>query len=157
MPDTTPEETYFAFFTEVGILAQLSRALFEARLPDGFTLSQFTVLNHLIRVKDGRTPLEMARAFQVPKTSMTHSLAVLERHGLIRLAPNLQDGRSKCVWITDAGRTFRQAAISGMTPDLADLAARFPALRLAETLPVLTDLRQIMDQMRDPDPEQRSR
>ena len=66
MPDPTPEETFFQFFTEAGILAQLSRALFEARLPEGFTLSQFTVLNHLTRVKDGRTPLELARAFQVP-------------------------------------------------------------------------------------------
>jgi DNA-binding MarR family transcriptional regulator len=153
MPDSrsTPEETFFAFFTEVGILAQLSRARFEARLPAGFTLSQFTVLNHLIRVKDGRTPLELARAFQVPKTSMTHSLAVLERHGLIETRPNARDGRSKRVWITEAGRAFRQNAIAGMVPDLADLAHRFPAARLSETLPALTDLREIMDRMRDPD------
>ncbi len=151
MPDPTPEETFFAFFTEVGILAQLSRALFEARLPEGFTVSQFTVLNHLIRVKDGRTPLELARAFQVPKTSMSHSLAVLERHGLIRIAPNTHDGRSKCVWITDTGRAFRQAAVAGLAPDMTGIAARFPAHRLRETLPALGELRKIMDQMRDPD------
>lgn len=151
MPDRTPEETFFAFFTEVGIVAQLSRALFEARLPDGFTLSQFTVLNHLIRVKDGRTPLDLARAFQVPKTSMTHSLAVLERHGLIRLAPNARDGRSKCVWITEDGRAFRQAAMAGMVPDMAAIAAQFEVGRIAGALPVLSDLRQLLDRMRDPD------
>jgi DNA-binding MarR family transcriptional regulator len=150
----TPEETFFAFFTEVGILSQLSRAMFEARLPPGFTLPQFTVLNHLIRVKDGRTPLELARAFQVPKTSMTHSLAVLERHGLIEMRPNARDGRSKRVWITDAGRAFRQAAIAGMFPDMAALAARFPADRLSGAMPALTELRQIMDRMRDPDVEE---
>lgn len=151
MPDRTPEDTFFAFFTEVGIVAQLSRALFEARLPDGFTLSQFTVLNHLIRVKDGRTPLDLARAFQVPKTSMTHSLAVLERHGLIRLAANARDGRSKCVWITEDGRAFRQAAMAGMVPDMAAIAAQFAAERIAGALPILSDLRQLLDRMRDPD------
>jgi DNA-binding MarR family transcriptional regulator len=151
MPDRTPEETFFAFFTEVGILAQLSRAVFEARLPEGFTLSQFTVLNHLIRVKDGRTPLELARAFQVPKTSMTHSLAVLERHGLIRVEANARDGRSKCVWLTEAGRAFRQAAVAGMVPDMAAIAARFPVGRISETLPALADLRQVMDRMREAD------
>lgn len=52
----------FAFFNEVGIINQLSSALFQARLPDGVTLAQFTVLNHLIRVRDGQTPLAMARA-----------------------------------------------------------------------------------------------
>lgn len=148
MPET-PEDTFNAFFLEVGILAQLSRALFEARLPPGFTLPQFTVLNHLVRVRDGRTPLDLARAFQVPKTSMTHSLAVLERHGLVEMRPNAKDGRSKCVFITEPGRAFRQKALESITPDMAALAARFPAARLAEALPVLTDLRQIMDAMRD--------
>jgi DNA-binding MarR family transcriptional regulator len=150
MPETPPEDPFNAFFLEVGILAQLSRALFEARLPQGFTLPQFSVLNHLVRVKDGRTPLELARAFQVPKTSMTHSLAVLERHSLVEMRPNAHDGRSKCVWITDAGRSFRQSALQQITPDMAALAARFPASRLAGALPVLTELRQIMDAMRDP-------
>jgi DNA-binding MarR family transcriptional regulator len=149
----TPEETYFAFFTEVGILAQLSRALFEARLPVGFTVSQFTVLNHLIRVKDGRTPLELARAFQVPKTSMTHSLAVLTRHGLVETRPNARDGRSKRVWITDQGRTFRQTAVAGLLPDMTALAARFPADRVGAMLPTLAELRALMDAMRDPEPD----
>ncbi|MBA3910716.1 MAG: MarR family transcriptional regulator [Rhodobacter sp.] len=155
MPDhpPTPEATLLTFFTEVGILAQLSRALFEARLPPGFTLPQFSVLNHLVRVRDGRTPLDLARAFQVPKTSMTHSLAVLGRHGLVEMRPNARDGRSKCVFITAAGRDFRQAAVAGLVPDLAAIAATYPVERLAETLPALADLRKIMDGMRDPSPD----
>ena len=151
MPET-PEDTLSALFLEVGILAQLSRALFEARLPPGFTLPQFTVLNHLVRVKDGRTPLELARAFQVPKTSMTHNLAVLDRHGLVAMRSNARDGRSKCVFITDPGRAFRQQALAAIAPDLAALATRLPATPLGEVLPVLTGLRQVMDSMRDPDP-----
>jgi DNA-binding MarR family transcriptional regulator len=149
MPEPTPEDIFGAFFLEVGILAQLSRAMFEARLPPGFALPQFTVLNHLVRVKDGRTPLELARAFQVPKTSMTHSLAVLERAGLVEMRPNARDGRSKCVFITEPGRQFRAAALAAITPDMAALAARFPAQRLQDVLPALTGLRQTMDAMRD--------
>lgn len=152
MPDQapTPEATLFAFFNEVGILAQLSRAMFEARLPPGFNLPQFAVLNHLIRVRDGQTPLALARAFQVPKTSMTHSLSVLERHGLVEIRPNARDGRSKCVFITEAGRSFRQQAIESLLPDMAAIASAFPVAPLGEALPTLTALRQVMDRLRDP-------
>lgn len=85
---------YFRLFNEIGIIEQLSRNMFEARLPPGFVLAQFTVLNHLVRVGDGRTPIAIAQAFQVPKTSMTHSLAVLERAGLIEIRKNPKDVRS---------------------------------------------------------------
>lgn len=149
----TPEATLFAFFNEVGILAQLSRALFEARLPEGFNLPQFAVLNHLVRVKDGQTPLALARAFQVPKTSMTHSLAVLERHGLVDIRPNARDGRSKCVFIIEAGRAFRQTAIESLAPDMTAIAAEYPVERLAPLLPILAELRQAMDAMRNARPE----
>jgi DNA-binding MarR family transcriptional regulator len=154
MPDQgpTPDATLFAFFTEVGILTQLSRAIFEARLPAGFNLPQFTVLDHLVRVRDGQTPLALARAFQVPKTSMTHSLAVLDRHGLVEMRPNERDGRSKCVFITSAGRAFRQAAIDSLLPDMAAIAAQYPVGQLSGVLPVLTALRQVMDRMRDNGP-----
>jgi DNA-binding MarR family transcriptional regulator len=148
-PPDVPPETYFALFNEIGILEQLSRAMFEARLPDGILVSQFAVLNHLIRVRDGRTPLDLSRAFQVPKTTMTHTLAVLERHGLVRMAPNPGDGRSKCVWLTEAGRRFRDQAIAALGPDMAALDAAFPVARIAPLLPVLAELRRVMDAMRD--------
>lgn len=140
---------WFALFTEIGILEQLSRALLEARLPRGMVAGQFAVLNHLIRVKDGRTPLELARAFQLPKTTMTHSLAVLERHGLIRLDPNPEDGRSKRAWITPEGRAFREATIAALAPDIAAIAAEYPSDRAAALLAPLAELRRVMDTARD--------
>lgn len=152
MPDQDPTSDaarFFAFFNEVGIINQLATALFEARLPGGILVSQFTVLNHLVRVSDGRTPLDLARAFQVPKTTMTHTLAILAKHGLIRVAANPNDGRSKCVWITEAGRDFRAKAITSLNPDLVALAGKFPPAQLDAVMPVLTSLRQIMDRQRD--------
>jgi hypothetical protein len=60
-----------AFCNEVGIIAQFAGSLFERRLPPGFLVSHFAVLNCLARLEDGKTPLCRARAFQVPKTTMT--------------------------------------------------------------------------------------
>ncbi|MCJ8338929.1 MAG: MarR family transcriptional regulator [Pseudomonadales bacterium] len=140
---------YFELFTEIGIIQQLSRALLETRLPQGFLQSHFSVLNHLIRVQDGRTPLEIARAFQVPKTTMTHTLSGLEKHGLIEMRPNPKDGRSKCVWLTDQGREFRQASIEKLGLAMTDLAEHFDLDKIAQILPTLKELRIYLDENRD--------
>jgi DNA-binding MarR family transcriptional regulator len=150
MPDTTTE-LWFRLLNEVGIIEQLARTRFEARLPPGFVLAQFTVLNHLIRVKDGQTPLALARAFQVPKTSMTHSLAVLERARLVRLEANPGDGRSKQVWITDAGRVFRNNAIAALSEDIGPIAGAIPQAEIATLLPGLERLRKVLDDARNTD------
>lgn len=121
MPDTS-DDPLFKLLTEIGIIAQLSRTLFEARMPKGMTLPHFSVVNHLVRLGDGQTPLALARAFQVPKTSMTNTLSGLESRGLVRLEANPDDGRSKCVRLTDEGRRFRAAAIAALGPDMARMA-----------------------------------
>ena len=140
---------FFMLFNEIGIIAQLSAAMFEARMPPGHLTSQFAVLNHLIRVRDGRTPLELARAFQVPKTTMTHTIALLEKRGHVAVRPNPEDGRSKQVWLTEAGRQFREQALAAMGPDMVDLAKAFSPEKAAALLPGLTELRKILDERRD--------
>ncbi len=153
MPDTPDTHTatgiYFELFNEIGILSQLSRALFEARLPEGLVLPHFTVINHLIRVQDGRTPLQLARAFQVPKTSMTHTLAGLEKRGLVTMRVNPDDARSKQVWLTDAGRRFRDTAIAGIAPDLAGIADTLDPAEVRAVIDKLAILRKRMDAARD--------
>ena len=128
---------YFRLFNEIGIIEQLSRALFESKLPPGFLVSHFSVLNHLIRVQDGPTPLRLASAFQVPKTTMTHTLSVLEKHGLVEMRPNPDDGRSKCVWLTPAGREFRDGAIVSMAPEMATMAEHYPPEFIGDIIPGL--------------------
>ena len=140
---------YFQFFSEIGIIEQLSRAMMEARLPDGFLMTHFTVLIHLERVGDGRTPLAIASAFQVPKTSMTHTLAGLVKNGLVDMRPNPKDGRSKQVWLTDKGRQFRMEAIGRLSSDFAELKRIFPPEKIAPLLPVLAEIRAYLDQLRD--------
>ena len=145
-PSTPP---LFALFNEIGIVEQLSRTLFQARLPHGANVPQFSVLNNLIRVRDGATPLDLARAFQVPKTSMTHTLAGLVQRGWVEMRPNPADARSKQVWITPAGRAFRDEAIARLEPDIARLEADLPGLA-DELLPGMRRLRAYLDAARDP-------
>ena len=144
-----PQNVYFQFFNEIGIISQLGSAFMEALLPPGFLISHFSVLNHLTRVCDGRTPLEIARAFQVPKTTMTHTLSGLERHGLVQLRPNPKDGRSKQVWLTDAGRQFHLEAIRNLDPQFAKLNEAFRPDEIAGILPLLVRIREYLDAMRN--------
>ena len=152
MTDKTDTALIFGVFLEIGIIEQLSRALLEARLPDGLIAPHFAVLNHLTRVEDGRTPMELARAFQVPKTSMTHTVSVLENRGYVDVRPNPNDGRSKCVWLNEKGRTTRENIIVAMSPDAEILAKGIDASKLRDILPVLTDLRQFLDNHRNAEP-----
>ncbi len=140
---------YAALFNEIAILAQLSRARIEARLPDGVTFAQFGVLNHLTRLGDGQTPLALARAFQVPKTTMSHVLAGLAARGLVAVAPNPRDGRGKIVRLTAAGAAFRGAALASVAPDILRIAAALPAELPDGLLPGLAQLRMVLDRDRD--------
>lgn len=153
MHDKAPSDDHagqlFAFFNEVGIISQLSRALLDARLPDGVTTAHYTVLNHLIRVADGRTPLELARAFQVPKTTMTHTLSGLEKRGFVETRPNPEDRRSKRVWLTEEGRNFRDGAVTVLSADLERLAKKIDADQIAGLIPRLADIRRILDKDRN--------
>ena len=141
--------TMFAVFNEIGIINQLSSAVFQARLPEGLHISHFTVLNHLVRLGDGRTPLAIANAFQVPKTTMTHTLAGLEKRGLITMAPNPDDGRSKVVRITDAGRATRDTAIATMADPIRKIRDGFGEEVVTALLPQLQALREFLDRNRD--------
>lgn len=153
MPDDPPIDPdtalMFAFFNEIGIINQLSRTAFEARLPAGVTIQHFSVLNHLIRVADGRTPLELARAFQVPKNSMTNTLSGLHAREWITFRPHPSDRRSKRVWLTDDGRAFRNQSIALLGEPIAALAGHLDMERIRRLTPALTEIRQVLDNNRD--------
>ena len=148
-PQGAEAGVFFRLFNEIAIIEQLSRAMLERVMPPGLIQPHFAVLNHLVRVVDGRTPLEIARAFQVPKTTMTHTLAGLVARGLVEERPNPDDGRSKRIWLTDAGRAFREETIAALRPAFGPLLAAFPPEQAATLLPDLEALRRVLDAARD--------
>ncbi|MFY8040731.1 MAG: MarR family winged helix-turn-helix transcriptional regulator [Bosea sp. (in: a-proteobacteria)] len=145
----TNPDAFFAFFTEIGILAQLSQTQFERLMPAGMTLAQFTVLNHCVRVSDGRSPATLARAFQVTKGTMTSTLQRLEQKGLVLIQSDPRGGRSKIVHITEAGRAMREACISATAPWANDLLLKCDPREISELIPRLAALRKILDAERD--------
>ena len=139
----------FGFFNEIGIVSQLGSALFTRLMPGGLHLSHFIVLNHLVRLGDGRTPVQIANALQVTKATMTHTLTVLTRHGFVEVVPNPDDGRSKLVRLTEAGRAFRDDAIARLAPALGFVADSLSVEEIGAVLPVLEKVRKLLDAERD--------
>lgn len=142
-------EAMFRFFNEIGIIAQLSGNAFEKVMTGGMTLPQFSVLNHLVRLGGDRTPLQIARAMQVTKGTMTNTLGHLQRAGHITIRPDARDGRSKRVDITAKGRAARDEAIDAMAPELAWLAQQLPASDVEAALPLLERVRKLLDERRN--------
>ena len=141
--------SYFALIYEVGIINQISTAFLESRLPSGMLVSHFGVVSHLIRVRDGSTPLELASVFQVAKTTMTHTLAGLEKQGYVEMRPNPDDKRSKQVWLTTSGKQFRDDALAKLVPLFEVLGERFSSKRVEAMLPDLAEFRTVIDRLRD--------
>ena len=147
-----PLRLVFAVFNEIGIVNQLASARFTRVLPGGLQLSQFSVLNHFVRLGGARSPVELARAFQVTKGTMTNTLQKLEAAGLVAVAPDPRDGRAKRVTITEEGRAMREAAIEALRPEVDVLARRLDLAALAAILPELRRLRETLDKAREGEP-----
>jgi DNA-binding MarR family transcriptional regulator len=142
--------TVFAFFNEIGIIAQLSQALLGKVLPDGVHPSHFAIMNHLVRLGDGKPPVRIASAMQVTKATMTHSLAVLERRGLIETRPSAEDARSKLVYLTEAGRSFHAEAIAGANRAFGRIVGEGELETMRQAMPALVEIRKLLDENRDP-------
>lgn len=130
-----------ALFGELFMADQLARNRVSKALPRGMELSHFSVLNHLARVGDERSPAQLAKAFHVTRGAMTNTLARLEWAGHIHIRPDWDDARRKFVAISPAGRAARDAAVQAVVPLIADVVEALGADRVRQVLPVLRELR----------------
>jgi DNA-binding MarR family transcriptional regulator len=138
----------FAVLNEIAIIGQLSGNAFVKVLPDGLQLAQFGVLNHMVRVGDGWTPVKLASAFQVTKGAMTNTLQRLEARALARIEPDPADGRSKRVFITASGRQMHARCVTALAPELAALERELGGELFTRLLPDLQALRAHLDTAR---------
>jgi DNA-binding MarR family transcriptional regulator len=142
--DMTPEKTddlAVALFGELFMADQLARNRISKVLPKGMELSHFSVLNHLARIGDERSPAQLARAFHVTRGAMTNTLARLEWAGHIHIRPDWEDARRKLVVISPSGRAARDSAVATVVPLIAEVAQAVGADRVRALLPVLRELR----------------
>ncbi len=143
-----PGPDVFRFFNEVGIIEQLTRNRLERRLPHGLKLSQFTLLNHLMRLGGEWAPARLARAFQVTKGAMTNTIQRLQALGFVEVLPDPADRRGKRVRITAAGRTAHADALVALGPDLATIEGALGRAGFAAAIPFLVEVRSYLDENR---------
>jgi DNA-binding MarR family transcriptional regulator len=130
-----------ALFTEVMAADQLVRARLSKVLPKGMEISHFTVLNHLARTTEERTPAQLATTFQVTRGAMTNTLSKLEWAGYIHIRPDWDDARRKLVAISTAGRQARDQAVGSITPVITKVVEELGDTRVRDALPILREMR----------------
>jgi DNA-binding MarR family transcriptional regulator len=135
------EDIAVALFGELFMADQLARNRISKILPKGMELSHFSVLNHLARVNEERTPAQLARAFHVTRGAMTNTLSRLEWAGHIHIRPDWEDARRKFVAISPSGRAARDAAVATVVPLIAEVVMALGPDRVRSLLSVLRELR----------------
>lgn len=140
MTDPTSSLT-IALLSELLTSDQLIRNRLMRFLPKGMEISHFSVLNHLARVGDERSPAQLAKSFHVTRGAMTNTLSKLEWAGYVHIRPDWDDARRKMVAISPAGRNARDAALNAIAPMITDLAGELGADKVRAVLPILRELR----------------
>lgn len=135
------DDTAVALFGELFMADQLARNRISKVLPKGMELSHFSVLSHLARINDERTPAQLARSFHVTRGAMTNTLSRLEWAGHVHIRPDWEDARQKFVAISPSGRAARDSAVASVVPLIAEVVQSLGADRVRALLPVLRELR----------------
>jgi DNA-binding MarR family transcriptional regulator len=135
------EDVAVSLFGELFMADQLARNRISKALPKGMELSHFSVLNHLARLSEERTPAQLARAFHVTRGAMTNTLTKLEWAGHVHIRPDWDDARQKFVAISPSGRAARDAAVASVAPLIAEVVTALGAEKVRAVLPVLRELR----------------
>lgn len=138
----------FLAMTEISIIAHLADNLFAKTLPEGLTVAQFGVLNHLLRLDTQESVGELANAMQVSQPTMSSTIRKLKDKGYVTLKSTASDKRVKRVHVVEAGRTIRNEAVSNIGPIQQKLMAQLPQAQWKEILPILTNIRAILDSER---------
>ena len=140
MTDRT-DDMAVTLFGELFMADQLARNRVSKALPKGMELSHFSVLNHLARLNEERTPAQLARAFHVTRGAMTNTLTKLEWAGHVHIRPDWDDARQKFVAISPAGRAARDAAVAAVIPMIADVVQSLGPDKVRAVLPILREMR----------------
>ena len=134
-----------SLFSEISAIEHLLKVRLSKMLPLGMELSHFSILNHFATLKGEKTPVQLARSFNVTKGAITNTLTKLSKMGYIHIRPDWDDGRSKLVSISKAGKNARDSAINAIEPIVADLVKVMGPEKARALIPFLRDLRILLN------------
>ena len=138
---STEDPLAIALFSEMFMADQLARNRLSKALPKGMELSHFSVLNHLARSGEEKTPAQLARVFHVTRGAMTNTLGKLEWAGHVHIRPDWDDARRKFVSISPSGKRARDAALEVIAPILSETVTEIGTDRVRSALPVIREMR----------------
>ena len=147
MSDDPLENLSVALFSEMFMADQLAKSRLSKALPKGMELSHFSVLNHLARSGEEKSPAQLAKAFHVTRGAMTNTLSKLEWAGHVHIRPDWDDARRKFVTISPAGRSARDAALQAITPIIGNMVLKIGPDRVKQMLPVLREMRLMLSDL----------
>ncbi len=109
----------------------LARRFDEALRPIGLTSGQFSLLMSLNRPEP--PPIgPVARLLAMDRTTLTAALKPLQREGMVVVANNPRDRRSRVLALTDKGRATLAAAVPIWRKTHRDIEAVVPLVDCAE-------------------------
>ncbi|WP_417516442.1 MarR family winged helix-turn-helix transcriptional regulator [Minwuia sp.] len=111
------QQLQWELLTSLGIISQLSTERARVVLGDDLPLPLFTILNHMIRLGDGTTVTDLARAFQSPQPGMSKSVQKLIGKGYMSAKDDADDARRKLLFLTESGRAAHRRALGKLGPD----------------------------------------
>jgi DNA-binding MarR family transcriptional regulator len=135
------DDLAITLFSELFMADQLARNRISKALPKGMELSHFSVLNHLARAGEDKTPAQLARLFHVTRGAMTNTISRLEWAGHVHIRPDWDDARRKFVSISPSGRAARDAAVQSVAPVIGKVVESLGAENVRAVLPVLRAMR----------------
>lgn len=135
-----------ALISEILTNEQLIRNRLGRVLPKGMEISHFSVLNHLARSGEERSPAQLAKAFHLTRGAMTNTLSKLQWAGYVHIRPDWDDARRKMVAVSPAGRQARDVALAAIAPLVSDILAELGEEKVRATLPVMRKLRAKLDE-----------
>ena len=139
------ELTLITLLSEVGAIEQIARSKLDSALPGNLNVSNFALLNHFSRRKEEKTPLQLAKTFNVTKGAMTNTLNKLEKLGYIHIRPDWEDARKKLVSISQSGIDARNNAMKIIKPLLNRITANSVKVNERELLTELRKFREKVD------------
>lgn len=102
--ESVPFDRHESLGYQVNHLARtMARALSARTSPHGVVPGQFAQLLVLYE-RDGQTVMELAEAVAIEHSTMSRTLARMERDGLITTQRDAEDGRSRRIFLTDLAR-----------------------------------------------------
>ena len=142
-----------ALFSEISTIDQLLKSRILKKLPFNMELSHFALLNHFAILGGEKTPAQLAKSFNITKGAITNTVNKLSNIGFVHVRPDWDDGRKKLVSISQTGINARNEAVSAIEPLFEDLLKIIGTRNVKIMIPLLRDLRMVLNNNLDQESE----